>query len=53
VLAVLDRDHNYTYNYTGCGPGDLVSGAVEMDVLGDATRGARPSRRGRRVSVPI
>src|SRR6201987_5428314 len=29
VQAVLDRDHSY--NYTGRGPGDLVSGVVEMD----------------------
>ena len=30
VQAVLDRDHSY--NYTGRGPGDLVSGVVEMDL---------------------
>ncbi len=36
VQAVLDRDHSY--NYTGRGPGDLVSGVVEMDLPGDATR---------------
>ena len=34
VQAVLDRDHSY--NYTGRGPGDLVSGVVEMDLPGDA-----------------
>jgi putative esterase len=33
VQAVLDRDHSY--NYTGRGPGDLVSGVVEMDLPGD------------------
>src|SRR5215467_7410287 len=32
VQAVLDRDHNY--NYSGRGPGDLVSGVVEMDLPG-------------------
>src|SRR5690348_10989127 len=32
VQAVLDRDHSY--NYTGRGPGDLVSGVVEMDLPG-------------------
>ena len=36
VQAVLDRDHSY--NYTGRGPGDLVSGVVEMDLPGDATQ---------------
>jgi S-formylglutathione hydrolase FrmB len=30
VQAVLDRDHSY--NYTSRGPGDLVSGVVEMDL---------------------
>src|SRR5512143_1450748 len=35
VQAVLDRDHSY--NYTGRGPGDLVSGVVEMDLPGDAS----------------
>jgi hypothetical protein len=30
VQAVLDRDHSY--NYTGRGPGDLVSAVVEMDL---------------------
>ena len=35
VQAVLDRDHSY--NYTGRGPGDLVSGVVEMDLPGGAT----------------
>lgn len=34
VQAVLDRDHSY--NYTGRGAGDLVSGVVEMDLPGDA-----------------
>jgi S-formylglutathione hydrolase FrmB len=34
VQAVLDRDHSY--NYTGRGPGDLVSGVVEMDLPGGA-----------------
>ncbi|MEP6733286.1 MAG: enterochelin esterase, partial [bacterium] len=34
VQAVLDRDHSY--NYTGRGPGDLVSAVVEMDLPGDA-----------------
>src|SRR4051795_7042240 len=34
VQAVLDRDHSY--NYTGRGPGDLVSGVVEMDLPGNA-----------------
>src|SRR5215467_5236940 len=33
VQAVLDRDHSY--NYTGRGPGDLVSGVVEMDLPGN------------------
>lgn len=36
VQAVLDRDHSY--NYTGRGPGDLVSGVVEMDLPGGATQ---------------
>src|SRR5215468_9783922 len=36
VQAVLDRDHGY--NYTGRGPGDLVSGVVEMDLPGDAAQ---------------
>src|SRR6476661_11102913 len=36
VQAVLDRDHSY--NYTGRGPGDLVSGVVEMDLPGDASQ---------------
>jgi putative esterase len=36
VQAVLDRDHSY--NYTGRGPGDLVSGVVEMDLPGDAAQ---------------
>ena len=36
VQAVLDRDHSY--NYTGRGPGDLVSGVVEMELPGDATQ---------------
>src|SRR6476659_10246431 len=35
VQAVLDRDHSY--NYTGRGPGDLVSGVLEMDLPGEAT----------------
>src|SRR6185436_12917454 len=34
VQAVLDRDHSY--NYTARGPGDLVSGVVEMDLPGGA-----------------
>jgi len=34
VQAVLDRDHSY--NYTGRGPGDLVSGVVEMGLPGDS-----------------
>jgi hypothetical protein len=34
VQAVLDRDHSY--NYTGRGPGDLVSGVVELDLPGGA-----------------
>jgi Putative esterase len=33
VQAVLDRDHSY--NYTGRGPGDLVSAVVEMDLPGN------------------
>ena len=33
VQAVLDRDHSY--NYTGRGAGDLVSGVVEVDLPGD------------------
>ena len=36
VQAVLDRDHNY--NYTGRGPGDLVSGVVEMDLPGETAQ---------------
>ena len=36
VQAVLDRDHSY--NYTARGPGDLVSGVVEMDLPGSATQ---------------
>jgi len=36
VQAVLDRDHSY--NYTGRGPGDIVSGVVEMDLPGSATQ---------------
>src|SRR5579871_1784014 len=36
VQAVLDRDHSY--NYTGRGPGDLVSGVVEMDLPGDTAQ---------------
>jgi len=36
VQAVLDRDHSY--NYTERGPGDLVSGVVEMDLPGGATQ---------------
>jgi S-formylglutathione hydrolase FrmB len=36
VQAVLDRDHSY--NYTGRGPGDLVSGVVEMDLPRDAAQ---------------
>src|SRR5262245_10793053 len=36
VQAVLDRDHSY--NYTGRGPGDLVSGVVEMDLPGGAAQ---------------
>jgi hypothetical protein len=36
VQAVLDRDHSY--NYTARGPGDLVSGVVEMDLPGDAAQ---------------
>ncbi|MBI3792458.1 MAG: enterochelin esterase, partial [Gemmatimonadetes bacterium] len=35
VQAVLDRDHSY--NYTGRGPGDLVSDVVEADLPRDAT----------------
>lgn len=34
VQAVLDRDHGY--NYTGRGPGDLVSEVVETDLPGEA-----------------
>lgn len=30
VQAVLDRDHGY--NYTGYGPGDLVSGVMEVEL---------------------
>ena len=36
VQAVLDRNHSY--NYTGRGHGDLVSGVVEMDLPGDASQ---------------
>src|SRR5512132_2117977 len=36
VQTVLDRDRSY--NYTGRGPGDLVSGVVEMDLPGDAAQ---------------
>src|SRR5690349_8482721 len=36
VQAVLDRDHSY--NYTGRGPGDLVSGVAEMDLPGNAAQ---------------
>lgn len=36
VQSVLDRDHSY--NYTGRGPGDLVSGVVEMDLPGNAAQ---------------
>src|SRR4051812_14217793 len=36
VQAVLDRDHSY--NYTSRGPGDLLSGVVEMDLPGDASQ---------------
>ena len=36
VQAVLDRDHSY--NYTSRGPGDLVSGVVEMDLPGGASQ---------------
>jgi S-formylglutathione hydrolase FrmB len=36
VQAVLDRDHSY--NYTGRGPGDLVSAVVEMDLPGNAAQ---------------
>lgn len=36
VQAVLDRDHSY--NYTGRGPGDVVSGVIEMNLPGDAAR---------------
>jgi hypothetical protein len=36
VQAVLDRDHSY--NYTGRGSGDLVSGVVEMDLPGNAAQ---------------
>jgi len=35
VQAVLDGDHSYNYNFRG--PGDLVSGVVEMDLPGDAS----------------
>jgi hypothetical protein len=34
--AVLDRDHSH--NYTGRGPGDFVSGVVEMDLPGNAAQ---------------
>ena len=36
VQAVLDRDHSY--NYTGRGPGDLVSDVVEMDLPNGASQ---------------
>ncbi len=36
VQAVLDCDHSY--NYTGRGSGDLVSGVVEMDLPGDTAQ---------------
>src|SRR5215470_12978395 len=36
VQAVLDCDHSY--NYTGRGPGDLLTGVVEMDLPGDAAQ---------------
>jgi len=36
VQAVLDRDHSY--NYTGRGPGDLVSGVVKMDLPAGPTQ---------------
>ena len=36
VQAVLDRDHSY--NYTSRGPGDLVSGVVEMNLPADASQ---------------
>src|SRR5450631_2501448 len=36
VQAVLDRDHSY--NYTGRGSGDLVSGVIEMDLPGDTAQ---------------
>jgi enterochelin esterase-like enzyme len=36
VQAVLDRDHSY--NYTGRGPGDLVSGVVEMELPDSAAQ---------------
>jgi S-formylglutathione hydrolase FrmB len=35
VQAVLDRDHSY--NYTGRGAGDLVSGVVEVELRGDVS----------------
>ena len=45
VHAVLDRDHSY--NYTSRGPGDLVSGVVEMDLPGDASQPLTLDRRPR------
>src|SRR5262252_2591548 len=36
VQAVLDRDHSY--NYTGRGPGDLVSEVAEMELPGGAAQ---------------
>jgi hypothetical protein len=36
VQAVLDGDHSY--NYTGRGSGDLVSGVVEMNLPGDTAQ---------------
>ena len=35
VQVVLDRDHSY--NYTGRGPGDLVSGVTEVELPGDVS----------------
>lgn len=35
VQAVLDRDHSY--NYTGRGPGDLVSRVMEVELPGDVS----------------
>jgi S-formylglutathione hydrolase FrmB len=36
IQAVLDRDHSY--NYTSRGPGDLLSGVVEMDLPNDTSQ---------------